>query len=254
LQAGTSRTTSFTRSYVVPKDDYYGVTVYAELGCDAYKMDNKHSIMECVDRNDIRVIRITKPDDPYDNVGASINLAVEIRNESQSIPYDNVVVHAEILDGDSRLDLISETINRLYLDSTMNYVFAKPYTVPALFNYTIKVYIDKRDINPFNDTITTIRNTNNKTIDYNAKGFALGQNIPNPAKDNTRIDYSIPNDGQVIFTVYTITGQTLHIENQDANSGKNSIEFNTINLANGIYYYSMEYKGERLVKKMTIRK
>ena len=80
------------------------------------------------------------------------------------------------------------------------------------------------------------------------------QNIPNPAQDNTLITYHIPEDGQVIFTVYSITGQTLHIEKQDARSGKNNIEFNTISLANGIYYYSMEYKGERLVKKITIRK
>jgi hypothetical protein len=107
---------------------------------------------------------------------------------------------------------------------------------------------------PSDDTLRAARNTNNRIVDRTGSGFALGQNIPNPAKDNTRIEYSIPNDGQVIFTVYTIMGQTLHIENKEAYSGKNELEYNTINLSNGIYYYSMEYKGERLVKKMIIRK
>jgi hypothetical protein len=88
------------------------------------------------------------------------------------------------------------------------------------------------------------------TISQNSV-FTLGQNIPNPAKENTRIEYNISSDGEVIFTVYSITGQTLYVEKIDAYSGKNSINFNTVNLANGIYYYSLEYNGERLVKKMT---
>jgi len=46
----------------------------------------------------------------------------------------------------------------------------------------------------------------------------------------------------------------LHIEKNDSHSGKNEIEFSTVNLAAGVYFYSMEYKGERLVKRMTVRK
>jgi hypothetical protein len=249
LQAGSYRLQTFTRAFVVPREDRYLVRGMAELGCDVYTLDNEDIITECVDLNDIEVVKITNPNTLFDNVGASLKLEVEIKNWSLYDAFDNLAVYAEI-DGNP---LLTETI-RLLPDTTTICVFNTPYTVPAANSYTIKVYIGKRDINPANDTIEEIRKTDNGIINPNAKDFALGQNIPNPAKDNTRIDYNIPQDGQVIFTVYTITGQTLHIEKQDAGSGKNSIDFNTTNLANGVYYYSMEYKGERLVKKMTIRK
>ena len=93
-----------------------------------------------------------------------------------------------------------------------------------------------------------------KVANHNAANFSLGQNIPNPAKDNTRIAYRIPSDREVIFTVYSITGQTLYVEKKDSYAGKNDIVFSTSNLSNGIYYYSIEYGGERLVKKMTVWK
>ena len=135
--------------------------------------------------------------------------------------------------------------------------FATPYEVPNAQNYTITVFVaDSKDVNHKNDTIRTDRcaKEGEGIPNFDRTNFALGQNIPNPAKENTRIAYSLPEDGQVVFTVYTITGQALFVEKREAVSGKNEIEFNTQNLANGVYYYAMEYKGERLVKKMTIRK
>jgi len=36
-------------------------------------------------------------------------------------------------------------------------------------------------------------------------------------------------------------------------AGSHRVELNTDKLSNGIYYYSMEYKGQRIVKKMTIQ-
>jgi hypothetical protein len=32
------------------------------------------------------------------------------------------------------------------------------------------------------------------------------------------------------------------------------MEFNTHNLSDGVYYYSMDYEGQRIVKKMSIQK
>jgi len=36
--------------------------------------------------------------------------------------------------------------------------------------------------------------------------------------------------------------------------GNHELLFQTDKLANGIYYYSMEYQGEVIIKKMTIQK
>ena len=250
LKVGDSIRQTFPRAYVVPMDNYYIVVVKAELSCDVNPADNVNNIQECVDLNDIEVVRITKPNTTHDNVGEAVNLEVEIKNWSKYDSYDNVAVNVEISDGTT----FSETINRLPPDSALIYAFNRSYTVPMLNEYRIKVYINRRDADPSNDTIEVIRKTNLGTITPVGNKFALGQNVPNPAKDNTYIEYYLPEDGQLIFTVYTITGQILHTETKEANSGESKLEFNTINLANGIYYYSMEYKGERLVKKMTIRK
>ncbi len=51
-----------------------------------------------------------------------------------------------------------------------------------------------------------------------------------------------------------INNQILYKEEIEASSGTHYVEFNTAGLSNGIYYYSMEYQGQRIVKKMTIQK
>jgi hypothetical protein len=82
--------------------------------------------------------------------------------------------------------------------------------------------------------------------------ISMSQNIPNPSNGTTRIDYSLPTDGEVSFYVYTISGQELFNKVVETTSGKHSIELNTTSLASGIYFYSMEFKGQRSVKRMSV--
>jgi hypothetical protein len=66
------------------------------------------------------------------------------------------------------------------------------------------------------------------------------------------VDYSLPTDGEVTFHVYTISGQELFNQVVETTSGKHSIELNTTSLAAGVYFYSMEFKGQRIVKRMSV--
>ncbi|MBP7103429.1 MAG: T9SS type A sorting domain-containing protein, partial [Bacteroidales bacterium] len=84
--------------------------------------------------------------------------------------------------------------------------------------------------------------------------WAVGQNIPNPVQALTSIPFSIPEDGTVRFTVMSVSGQVLYMEDIQAKSGSHIYDFNTLQLSNGIYYYSMEYVGQKIVKKMTVQK
>ena len=255
LAAGTSKTIPFTETYTVPADYYYNVRVTAELACDANQADNHNTIAECVDLNDVQLVDILNPvGDQPDNVGDAVKVKVRIKNWSMYNTY-TVGIHAEVLVGGAVVGTpLFETITNVIPSREMDYEFNAVYPVPAANTYTLKVYVDNQDANPANDTLSAIRGTNNGIADISQSGFVLGQNIPNPAGDNTRIEYTLPEDGEVVFTVYSVTGQTLYAEKNDAYSGKNDITFSTMNLADGIYYYSMEYKGERLVKKMTVRK
>ena len=256
LRTGTTQNFFFTYPYLIPAERTYEIIATATLNCDVNQQDNIDTITECVNMDNIRIIELVVPSGSQpDNVGESIYPEVKIENLSFDKSFTDIAVYAVIsANGISDITLTGTKIDTIAAASTIPYKFTDAYPVPAVNNYTIKVFVENADYYAADDTIRANRSTNNATIDRTESGFALGQNIPNPAKDNTRIEYSLPQDGQVIFTVFTITGQVLHIEKREANSGRNELEFNTINLANGIYYYSMEYKGERLVKKMSIHK
>jgi hypothetical protein len=88
----------------------------------------------------------------------------------------------------------------------------------------------------------------------NSTACYLGQNIPNPANTSTLIPFSIPEAGNVSFEVVSITGQVLYKKDIQAQTGSNTIELNTETLSAGIYYYRIEFNGQRLVKKMTIQR
>jgi hypothetical protein len=153
------------------------------------------------------------------------------------------------------------TIEEIFPLDTQQFTFGESYTVPDDSIYYIRVYLDKVDNYPEDDIIEIKRETvkspsepeppSVKGID-GAERFILGQNIPNPANNRTRIDYSIPEAGEVVFYLHSVSGQLLYSETIESASGKQSLELSTSSFAAGIYFYSIEYKGQRLVKRMMI--
>jgi hypothetical protein len=91
-------------------------------------------------------------------------------------------------------------------------------------------------------------------IENHMSNWSIGQNQPNPVMQTTQIPYTIPEDGMLTFNVMSINGQNIHNELIQAQSGSHFIEFNTQNLSNGIYYYSIIYQGVSICKKMTVQK
>ena len=51
-----------------------------------------------------------------------------------------------------------------------------------------------------------------------------------------------------------INEQVLYANTMHVLKGSHLLEYNIASFADGIYYYSMEYEGERIIKKMTIQK
>ena len=84
--------------------------------------------------------------------------------------------------------------------------------------------------------------------------WSLGQNIPNPTSLTTIIPYFVPKEGDILLNIISVNGQVLYTEKQHVNSGNHYIEFNTNVLSEGIYFYSMTFEGQRIVKKMTIQR
>ena len=258
LQADSSRNLTFYSHYPVPYfcTECYLVRVKAELEGDINPSNNEDTITGCLP-GDIAIVSLVTPA-TYECAGEPIYPEVIIENRSTYRTYSTVVMNAIMSVGYGSDDVIlTDTLRNFAPDTRFNLIFTSYYIVPPIA-YTLTIYVNSVDDYPYNDTLTILRNLpieeNPCTgiANHHASGFALEQNIPNPTKENTQITYHIPKDGEVIFTVHSITGQTLYREKKNSYSGKNEIEFNTANLANGIYYYSMEYNGERSVKRMTI--
>lgn len=90
--------------------------------------------------------------------------------------------------------------------------------------------------------------------DNDGANFWLGQNVPNPTTGQTSIEYQLPENGQVKFNIMNLFGQVVFTENYTNDAGRHTINLDVSNFAAGVYYYTIELKGKRLVKKMVINK
>ncbi|MCX6231017.1 MAG: right-handed parallel beta-helix repeat-containing protein [Bacteroidetes bacterium] len=90
-------------------------------------------------------------------------------------------------------------------------------------------------------------------VDENdANNFWLAQNMPNPTSGITNIEYMLPTAGDIKFVVINLFGQKVYETENYATIGKHLINLNVNDLAAGVYYYIIEFKGKRLVKKMVV--
>jgi hypothetical protein len=186
---------------------------------------------------------------------AQVSPQVNIFNDGNLLT-EGIVLTVEIADEQGNiLQTVFDTLsNRLQVGDSVATTVA--YTVPDTGNYfTVNVFASLLCGGQYSDSSVVIECIRSLSVaDWNRDGIDMSQNIPNPAKGNTKVNYSIPEDGRVVFSVYTVMGQTLIRKAIDAVSGSHSIEFDVADLAAGIYYYSMDYQGRKIVKKMNIRK
>ncbi len=85
--------------------------------------------------------------------------------------------------------------------------------------------------------------------------YSLEQNYPNPFNPTTEIVYQIPQAGLVSLKIFDLLGkevETLVHEIQSA--GSHTIKFSGAALASGMYFYSIQTDGLRMVKKMCLVK
>lgn len=81
----------------------------------------------------------------------------------------------------------------------------------------------------------------------------LGQNIPNPANDNTRINFNLTYNATVSFEVVDIAGKRVYARNMGTQSvGEHWIDFNVDALNSGVYFYSVIVDGEKITRKMIV--
>jgi len=86
--------------------------------------------------------------------------------------------------------------------------------------------------------------------------YSLTQNYPNPFNPSTKIEYSLPVEGNVTLKIFNILGQEVRtlINNELTNAGRYTITFDASNLPSGIYIYRLQTGNFSSNKKMILLK
>jgi hypothetical protein len=226
LQVDSSILYRFENPYTVPQEDYR-IQVTAWLECAPGLADAANFADECVDLHDLVLIDVVNPPaGSTGTIGSMDSITVSIENTDQLNSFESINITALIKDGNGQvLNTLSGSVSRVEPSESLTFTFSEKYSVPNLPLYFVHVYFDSQDYYPENDTVYDSRETSvgiHSTSVTNS--FTLGQNIPNPATNSTRIDYAIPEAGEVIFHVHTISGQLLYSKTIEAERGTNTHE------------------------------
>lgn len=79
----------------------------------------------------------------------------------------------------------------------------------------------------------------------------LGQNFPNPAKSKTEIVVDFKTS-EAVLRIYDVLGKK--VEEIVVSSDKKVITLDVSDYQEGIYLYSIEADGQKVTKRMTVRK
>jgi len=107
----------------------------------------------------------------------------------------------------------------------------------------------------FDSTVTVYRiivDVNTGIPSINRNRFDLSQNYPNPVKDKTNISFNVPTRGLAEFHVYNLVGGVLYSKTIDAKAGMNILSYDSKDLEQGVYFYSLTYNGMTLTKRLII--
>jgi len=86
-------------------------------------------------------------------------------------------------------------------------------------------------------------------------GFSLGQNRPNPFRNETVIEFELPEATTATLTIYDVSGRVLKVIERDYTKGANMETINSSDLnATGVLYYQLDTPTQSATMKMIMMK
>ncbi len=267
LKPGDTLYHRFGKGIIVPMttadQPYYLLDVAALLPCDADGDNDTVRIIGNVNIIDNGILSITAPVSGQCAMGGELSkIEVRLFNNGNVDNTDSVVLTAVIDSAGKACMTLTEKIAPMYAGENRNYTFRQQYRVPRLSvngareTYRVTVYMVSLDgdFDRGNDTASVEACVEGGVGigDAVADRWTVGQNVPNPASDVTRIPYELPEAGVLTLRIMGLNGQVLYREEMQTEAGSGDIRVNVSDFASGVYYYSVEYCGERVVRKMNI--
>lgn len=84
--------------------------------------------------------------------------------------------------------------------------------------------------------------------------FALGGAYPNPFNPTTVLRIDVPEAGEVVIEVYTSMGQRVATLREALTAGSHSVQVDAIGWSSGVYLYTVRYRDQTAIGKMTLIK
>ena len=101
----------------------------------------------------------------------------------------------------------------------------------------------------FSSQTVLATNVENQPIASNTAVIKLGQNYPNPATNKTVIDVSFASS-EATLIVYNVLGKVV----EEITVVDKKIVLDVTNYPEGVYLYTLEADGEKVTRRMTVRK
>ncbi|MDD3875097.1 MAG: right-handed parallel beta-helix repeat-containing protein [Bacteroidales bacterium] len=248
LQAGDS--VNYVFNMPITQTASYNLCAWTRVSGDTYTNNDTSctSITVIPAQYDAAVLEITTPG-TQTTIGQQVSISAKIKNFGTE-PLTSIDIAYDLNAGSQTVETWT---GNLAPNAEIIYDFTNTY-MSLSGNYVLCVETQLvNDQNATNDKVCkTILGTVGIGDDYNSDNFSLGQNIPNPAQLYTTINFNIPKEGKVVFKLTNTLGQTVYEENISRASGYHEIVLQTAEMAKGIYHYSVEFEGQRLVKKLVI--
>ena len=86
-------------------------------------------------------------------------------------------------------------------------------------------------------------------------GYTLAQNYPNPFNPETEIAFGLPENADVILTVYNVLGQVVtELVNGQMDAGYHTVMWDASQMPSGVYFYALQAEGFSATKRMVLMK
>jgi hypothetical protein len=235
----------------------YNLCAWTALTGDTYAQNDKtcKNVPVKAAALDIGVIRVhdlSYHDTTYMNIPKQTDTVTVVVKNFGAAAVNSFQVAYEINGIVSSTQTITQTLNP---NDSMEVIFTSGFISPLGYYTLCGRTILVGDADPGNDnSCLSLFGKLNSIGAAAANGLLLEQNRPNPAADQTTIEYSVPRSGKVVFEVHNLLGQPVYSQELKVTAGTHEVILNTSKIPAGVYTYGIHYEGYLLSKQMIVVK
>ena len=221
------------------------INTYNNTTCDTYDV--------LPPNYDLAVTEIISPLNPTIH-GDSATVTVQVENRGLN-SFQSFDIQYAVAGNIIATETWTDSLNPFVPGDTLYYTFTQKYKHDYIgFYYLCSKTLVSGDGYPWNDEKCTIlEELYTEVTETDLEGFNMGQNIPNPALDMTVIPFNLPSYGTYRFVLLNYLGQPVFTQERTVNAGLHQIELDADAFTPGAYFYSLEFEGRRLVRKMIVQ-